>query len=198
LTATGPELANEAGIPAFVADNIPATTDQSNLESMKHWYLVYCKARQEDVAAAGLEEQGFAVYLPKVRVKRRRSIGRVELEEPIFPRYLFVAQIDDDQSISPVLYTAGVQKLVRFGTDYLPVSDSVIAALKNREDPETGCHRLQMLAKDPGERIRIGSGALAGLEGIFEARSGHDRVVVLIELLGQLTRAEIPVEELER
>jgi transcriptional antiterminator RfaH len=54
---------------------------------MSEWYLVYCKARQEDVAAQGLKEQGYGVYLPKLPVKKRRRGGIAEVEEPLFPRY---------------------------------------------------------------------------------------------------------------
>ena len=40
------------------------------------WYLIYTKARQEAMAAQGLREQGYAVYLPKLR-QRRWMRGRL-------------------------------------------------------------------------------------------------------------------------
>lgn len=165
---------------------------------MSDWYLVYCKARQEDAAASGLEEQGYAVYLPKLRVRRRRRGGTAEVEQPLFPRYLFAAPGRAKQSIGPVQFTVGVQKLVRFGTVYLPVPEAVVTALRAREDPETGCHRLKTPVMKRGDRVRIGSGALAGIEGVFEARTGRDRVIVLLELLGRQTPTVVPLEELER
>jgi transcriptional antiterminator RfaH len=165
---------------------------------MTDWYLVYTKARQEDLAAAGLEEQGYQVYLPKLKTRRRRSQGMVDVIQPLFPRYLFVALSDKEQSISPVQYTAGVSKMVRFSVDYVPVPQGIIEALQAREDPETGYHRLTTPNLKKGERVRIQSGAFAGIEGVFEARSGKDRVIVLFELLGQRARTEIAFEELER
>ena len=38
---------------------------------------------------------------------------------------------------------------------------------------------------------------LAGIDAVFEKKSGKDRVVVLLEILGQQTRAEVAIEELE-
>lgn len=164
---------------------------------MSNWYLVYAKARQEEMAAAGLEEQGYAVYLPKLKVRRRRRGRDAELLQPLFPRYLFAAPGRNGQPIGPVQYTRGVQKLVRFGTVYLPVPDTIVNALKRREDPETGVHHLRSRRIEPGTRVRITSGAFAGIEAIFEARTARDRVTVLLELLGQPTRTEVPVEALE-
>ena len=80
---------------------------------MEDWYLVYCKARQEETAAQGLEEQGYGVYLPRLKLRRRRSQGMVEVVQPLFPRYLFVAPASEQQSISPIGNTAGVSKIVR-------------------------------------------------------------------------------------
>ena len=87
---------------------------------MSVWYLVYCKARQEDMAARGLEEQGYGVYLPKLETRRRRAQGMVNVVQPLFPRYLFVSPCDR-QPLAPIGHTAGVSKLVRFGSEYRPV-----------------------------------------------------------------------------
>ena len=165
---------------------------------MSDWYLVYCKARQEVAAASGLEEQGYQVYLPKLRCRKRRSGGMREIEEPLFPRYIFIAAGQPTQSIGPAQFTRGVQKLVRFGKLFLTVPDVVVTALRARENPDTGFHQRVIPAMKPGDRVRIGSGAFEGIEGIFEARTGHDRVVVLLNLLGQQTRTVVPIEELEQ
>ena len=165
---------------------------------MSNWYLVYCKARQEESAASGLEEQGYTVYLPKFKARRRRSQGMVDVVQPLFPRYLFVSVRDKEQSISPVQHTAGVSKLVRFNADYEPVPQGMIEALQARADPETGFHQLTAPNLKQGDSVRIEAGAFAGIEGVFEARSGHDRVTILFELMGRQVRTEIAIEELEQ
>jgi transcriptional antiterminator RfaH len=173
-----------------------AERDTLILPTMSDWYLVYAKARQEEQAAQGLREQGYAVYLPRLR-QRRRVRGRLgEVVQPLFPRYLFVAPGRPEQSVAPVDSTPGVQKLVRFGAVYLPVEAGVIEALKAREDRETGCHRLGAPQLAPGTRVRIETGPFAGFEGIFEAKAGDDRVVILLDLLGQRARTIVSAGEL--
>ena len=165
---------------------------------MSEWYLVYCKARQEDAAAKALEEQGYIVYLPKLKVRKRRASGVIHVEEPLFPRYLFVAVEGEEQSIGPVQYTRGVQNLVKFGTVILPIPERIVLDLKEEEDPDTGFHRLELPGLELGDAVHIRSGAFAGMEGIFQARSGKHRVVVLLSILGQQAPAALPIDELER
>ena len=102
-----------------------------------------------------------------------------------------------EQSITPTRYTAGVSKLVRFGTDYAPVSRGLVEALKAREDPDTGYHRLIAPTMKRGDAVHIKTGPFAGIEGIFEAQTGQERVIVLLELLGQKVRAEVAIGELD-
>ena len=94
------------------------------------WYLVYSKARQEFVAAQGLREQGYVVYLPQLRQRRRVRSRLADVTDALFPRYLFVSSGWAGQSIAPVDSTPGVQKLARFGALYLPVGEAVVTALK--------------------------------------------------------------------
>lgn len=164
--------------------------------SMSDWYLVYCRARQEDTAARGLEEQDYSVYLPKLEIRRRRARGMVDVVQPLFPRYLFVSP-GGGQPLAPIGHTAGVSKLVRFGSDYRPMSRGIVESLKSRADPDTGYHRLNPPNLVRGDRVGILAGAFAGIEGIFEARTGRERVVVLLELLGQTVRTEVAIGELD-
>ena len=160
------------------------------------WYLVYTKARQESAAARGLQDQGYAVYLPKLSQRRRMRGQLAYVIGALFPRYLFVAPGRAGQSIAPVDSTPSVQKLVRFGALYLPVGNDVIATLKAREDPDSGCHYFGAPGPQPGARVRIDTGPFAGLEGIFEARVGQDRVLILLDLLGQRARTSLAADEI--
>ncbi len=38
---------------------------------------------------------------------------------------------------------------------------------------------------------------MAGYEGIFQARSSKERVVVLLDVVGQATRVQMPVGQIE-
>lgn len=156
-----------------------------------NWYLVHSRPRQEAVAAAHLERQGFAVYLPRLKLPRLRRARWHELVEPLFPRYLFAGLRPGEQCLHPIRSTRGVAALVRSGADYAPVPPALLAELKARADDE-GLHRLSPGALVPGDRVRIVAGPFAGLEAVFQARQGQDRVRVLLEIVGATTAAMLP------
>ena len=57
---------------------------------MKSWYLVHTKIRQEAVALANLQRQGFECFLPLIWVEKLRRGNLQVVQEPLFPRYLFI------------------------------------------------------------------------------------------------------------
>ena len=89
--------------------------------SCTRWLPAYAKPRQEALAEGHL---------------RRRKWTWVE--EPLFPRYLFV-WATDEQSWAPVRSTVGVTSLVRFGGQVAEVPLKLIEGLcnppRNRKRP---------------------------------------------------------------
>ena len=100
---------------------------------MKEWYAVQSRPRQEAIAELNLDRQGYHSYLPKILLRKRRRDKWTKVDEPLFPRYLFI-QVDPDQhSLAPVRSTVGVSDLVRFGQQLRPVPDAVIAFLQQED-----------------------------------------------------------------
>jgi transcriptional antiterminator RfaH len=163
---------------------------------MLAWYLVYSKPRQEGVAAENLSRQGYENYLPLIRTRRRRQGQYVTLIEPMFPRYLFIHLSDQTDNWGPIRSTLGVSSLIRFGDIPAQVPDGLIAALRGRED-ETGVQQFELPDFKPGDRVRIAEGPMAGYEGIFQARSSKERVVVLLDVVGKATRVQMPLSHIE-
>jgi transcriptional antiterminator RfaH len=160
---------------------------------MARWYVIYTKAASEAVAKVNLERQGYRVYLPRL-LQPARNRGRwLERIVALFPRYLFVQLETGQQALGPVRSTVGVASVVRFGTDYAIVPDRVIEALGARADSQTGLHRLAGPRPfSPGTKVRVTAGAFDGLEGVFQRESAHERVIVLLEILGRGTPVRIP------
>lgn len=164
-----------------------------------HWYAVYTKPRQEAVALQNLERQGFRCLLPRaVNPYQRLSTRRAPRVEPLFPRYLFLNAVCEVQNMATVRSTRGVVGLVRAGFELLRVPPGIIRALQARQDPATGLVRLEPVPAQPGDRVRVFDGPLAGVEGIFEARTGEQRARVLMELLGRATAVEVDSLLLQR
>ena len=162
----------------------------------EQWYLVYCKPRQESSARRNLERQGYVTYLPRVRQIRRRQEHRVSVVVPMFPRYLFIRLSTETDNWGPIRSTIGVVSLVRFGQAPAAVPQGFVDMLRAREDAEG----LQPIVSEPykaGARVRIMEGGFAGYEGIFLARSGRDRVTVLLEVLGRNTRMNVDLSTIE-
>jgi transcriptional antiterminator RfaH len=162
----------------------------------KSWFLVHSKVRQEETARINLERQGYSVYLPRLRQRRRRGGRVVTRVEPLFPRYLFLQLDTRTDNWAPIRSTVGVSALVRFGDEPAPVPDSLIALLKAKES-EAGLHEWVEPGLRHGQPVRVATGAFRDYEGIFVARSGHERVVVLLDVLGRQVRARLDLDQIE-
>ena len=162
-----------------------------------HWHLAHTKPRQEALALQQLQQQGYPCYLPTLRVEKVRQGALVVVQEPLFPRYLFI-QLGEEASArswGPVRSTRGVSKLVMFGQQPARVDDALVAELRAREALQEAQPLRQFV---PGDRVQLVDGAFAGVEGVFQHADGERRVMVLIELLSRPVQVPVPVGNLRR
>lgn len=162
----------------------------------KRWYLVYTKPRQEHVARANLERQHYGVYLPLAQEHKRRRGKPADVVAPLFPRYLFINLDSQTDDWGPIRSTLGVVSLVRFAHQPAQVPDDLIETLKRREGPE-GIVVVTREILRQGARVRISDGKFSGYEGIFLARGGHDRVVILLDIMGKNARTTVDALSVE-
>ena len=85
---------------------------------------------------------------------------------------------------------------MRFGDLPAQVPDRLIAALRSRDD-DSGIQQFETPDFKPGDRVRIAEGPMAGYEGIFQARSSKERVMVMLDVVGQATRVQMPVGQIK-
>ena len=97
----------------------------------------------------------------------------------------------------PIRSTYGVIDLVRFAGEPARVPEALIEEIRNRESP-AGLYCFETPALRQGERVRLVSGSMAGLEGIFESYSSSERVILLLNILGQQSRVQVSMDLLER
>lgn len=160
----------------------------------RNWYLVYAKPRQEESARTNLERQGYETYLPRMRVARRRLGRRTIRVEPMFPRYLFIRLDKERDNWAPIRSTIGVSNIVRFGPDPTPVPDPLVASILARDNE--GVQELPLHQFESGARVRIEEGPFTGYEGIFLAKTSHERVLVLLDIVGKAAKARVELEHL--
>jgi len=159
-----------------------------------HWFAVYTAPRHEKRVGQYLGVKQIEHYVPLYQARRKWSDGTtVTLDLPFFPGYLFV-HIDRSQRVR-VLQVPGVVGFVG-GTGRQPASlpDSEIDALRaglplRHAQP----HPLLTV----GQRVRICSGALAGMVGVMVRRKNSLRVVLTMDLIRQSVAVEVDESELE-
>lgn len=156
--------------------------------AQQRWYVVQTQVNCEVKAAQNLMRQGFQIYLPRY-LKRRRHARKVDFTaKPLFPRYMFVAIDMATQRWRLIQSTFGVSRLVSNGDAPATVPRGVVDALKLRED-DKGFIKLDarpMFAA--GDKVRVLAGALMDNAGLFDGLADHDRVSILLDMLGRKVR----------
>lgn len=162
------------------------------------WFVVYTQPMREGVAEYQLRRQGFDVYLPRYRTERRHARRIDTVLRPLFPRYLFVAPSQDSPPISAAHSSIGVVGLVSSGRGFATISETVVAAIQEREDDEGLVCVEPECSLHPGDQILVTDGPMADAAGIFECQDDRSRVVVLLEVLGRDVRVRLPPSQVER
>lgn len=162
----------------------------------KSWYLVYTKARQEEVALTNIIRQGYGAYLPRARLARKRQGRRTLVVEPLFPRYLFIQLNTHTDNWGPIRSTLGVVAMVQFGREPARVPNELVDFLRAREDV-AGLHVWAEPVYGTGDPVRVSEGFFSGYTGILLAHNSRERVVVLLDILGGKVRTQLAVNQLE-
>ena len=152
------------------------------------WYVVQTQVNCEAKAAENLRRQGYEAYMPRY-LKRRRHARKVDFAaKPLFPRYMFVAIDMATQRWRSIQSTFGVSRLVTHGDEPAVLPEAVVGALKARED-DRGFIKLDARpAFAPGDKVRVLAGAFMDNAGLFNGMADHDRVSILLDLLGRKVR----------
>jgi len=164
------------------------------ISNAQRWYVVQSQPNAELKAVTHLNRQGFATYLPRYR-KRRRHARRVEVvAAPLFPRYLFVSIDTAVQRWRSIYSTVGVSNLICNRDMPVPISEQVVAALKQREDDAGFVQLDHRPLFRIGDKIRLLEGVFTDCLGFYDGMTDRDRVAILLDLLGRKVRVLVDVE----
>lgn len=151
------------------------------------WFALQVRSRREAFVANHLEGQGLECFLPLYKSKRRWSDRLKEIEQPLFPGYLFCRLNLSNRG--PVLMTPGVQQIVGVGRTPVPVEEREMESI--RQVLSSGLPSLPWPYIHIGERVRVNYGSLVNLEGILVNFKGSNRVVISVTLLQRSVALEI-------
>lgn len=150
---------------------------------MKRWYLIYTKPRQELIAVVNLQNQAYTAFAPQLSVKKRTNQGWKQVNEPLFPNYVFIQLDDVTDDWKPIRSTRGVSGFVRFGSGVpVPIRDELMQPLLTF-DLIQASDRLSAQPK-VGDRVIVPIGD-TWVSALVTAENAKGRVEVLLNLLGQ-------------
>jgi transcription antitermination factor NusG len=151
------------------------------------WFALQVRTRWESSTAVLLSGKGYETLLPTYQTRKNWN-GRIrERSAPLFPGYVF-CQFDALKRL-PILVTPGVISVVGRGRVPVPVDDAEIAAIQTVVS--SGLEAEPWPYLEIGQKIRIESNSLNGLEGVLVNFKGNHRIVVSVTLLRRSVALEI-------
>ena len=145
-----------------------------------HWVCAKIEPARERLALHFLKLNGYESYCPRLREQVRIRGRKVVRTPPLFRGYAFVLVVSAWWSAR---WSPGVSGLIMNGEQPAVVSDQIIAEIRSRER-----NGLVELVKPrglmPGTRVRVTSGPLSERIGMLALLKPHERVIVLLQMLG--------------
>jgi transcription antitermination factor NusG len=161
--------------------------DASATSGVFPWFALQVRTRQEAGVSEQLSGHGYEQFLPLYKVRKRWSDRIKEVDAPLFPGYLFCRFNPHDRL--PILKTPGVIQIVGFKNGPSAVDESEILAIQTLVAAGVSHQPWPFLAA--GDRVRIESGPLLGLEGILTEVKRSHRLVLSVTLLQRSVAVEI-------
>ncbi len=170
------------------------------------WYLIHTYSGSENkiklnleehIKALGLEKRILRVILPvdyySVVEKGKRKIK----PQKVFPGYLVVEMILDDETWFMVRNTPGVLGFVGSGEKPTPLSEEEIKTIFTRIGEKEAKEKLNF---DVGDKVRILAGPFKDMEGTVKEINGANRgkAKVILQMFGREMPVEIKSEFIQR
>ncbi len=159
----------------------------------RNWYAVFTVPQNEKSVARHLHLREVEHFLPtyeEIRTWKNRQ--RVKVILPLFPTYVF-ARISSSER-GKVLGSPGVLRIVGSSREPTPLPDCEIEFLRSdicrsRTEP----YRELVV----GEKVRVRSGVMRGLEGVLVRKNNSSRFVISLGLINLHAAVELGAQELE-
>jgi transcription antitermination factor NusG len=158
------------------------------------WHALYTRHQHERLVAHALTGKGFDIFLPQYRAIHRWKDRRKELEVPLFPNYVFI-QGGLDRMLN-ILTTPGVHSLVSWGGRPADIPQDEIDAVRRLVESPLRIQPHPYIKC--GDRVRIKSGPLEGIEGILVRSKSAYRLVLSVEMLSRSAAVEVDASMVER
>ncbi len=174
-------------------------------DKKRHWYVIHTYSGYEEAVARnlrqridsmGMKDQIFDVKVPTEKKIRIKAGKRVEEKVKIYPGYVLVDMIVNDESWYVVRNTPRVTGFVGSGTQPVPMTDEEAETLFNRMESETATHAIDLGLDDA---VIITDGPFKELEGkVGEIDEDRGKVKVMVPMFGRETPVELDFLQVKR
>ncbi|HET9406327.1 MAG TPA: UpxY family transcription antiterminator [Candidatus Sulfotelmatobacter sp.] len=161
----------------------------------QHWYALHTRPRHEKMVSHRLAERGVTTYLPLITEVRRWSDRKKSIQLPLFGGYVFAKFVPHRDERLRVLRVDGVLDLVGSCGEGSPIPDTQIDAVRTLTEKNVPWSAYPYLAI--GQRVRITSGALYGVEGILVGRNGDRSLVISVNAIQRSLSVRVEGYQLE-
>jgi len=173
---------------------------KQELKGERNWYAIHTYAGYENavlrnlkqrIESLGMNESIFDVIIPTEKKIKIKGGKRVEVEEKIYPGYVLVDMIVDDNSWYVVRNTPRVTGFVGAGVNPVPLEKKEVEMLfsKMNKDQNINIHQIDV---EVGEMVRIADGPFKDLEGkVSHIDQERGKVKVLVSMFGRETPVEL-------
>ncbi len=176
------------------------------LDLGRRWYAINTySGYEENVAVSlkrrmvtmGMQDKIFQVLVPTEKKIKLKNGKRKLVEEKIFPGYVLVEMIVQDDSWYVVRNTPNVTGFIGTGTTPTPLSDKEVQSLlKRMSASEETSFSIDVQV---GMLIKIGDGPFKGFEGkIIDIDGARGKVKVLVSMFGRETPLELDFTQIKK
>ena len=168
------------------------------IEQGKNWYVIHTYSGYEDAVAKNLKQRIesldmgdkiFDVIVPKEKKIKIKNGKRKTVEEKIYPGYVLVEMVVDDESWYVVRNTPRVTGFLGAGTTPIPVSKSDMDDLIKRMDSGEPEFKIDFELNDA---VKVMDGPFKGMDGIVsEIDQEKGKIKVLVNMFGRDTSVEL-------
>ncbi len=181
------------------------STQKQKIQEGRNWYVIHTYAGYENtvkknlkqrIESLGMQDKIFDVIVPMEKKIKIKGGKRIEEEEKIYPGYVLVDMIVDDESWYIVRNTPRVTGFVGSGVYPVPASKEEIETLFKRMDTDTAVHHIDLSTDDA---VVIVDGPFKDLEGkVSEVDEESGKVRVLVPMFGRETPVELDFLQIKK
>ncbi|HIE52829.1 MAG TPA: transcription termination/antitermination factor NusG [Armatimonadetes bacterium] len=171
----------------------------------KRWYVINTLTGQENKVKKiieraakykGLEDRIATVLVPTEEEVRTRGGEKKTLKRKIFPSYVLIEMVLDDETQQLVRSTPGVIGFVGPGPEPTPLSPQEVENILTKIQEEAAKPKPSW---QKGEIIRVISGPFADFTGrVEEVNMNRETMKVMISIFGRETPVELSYTEIEK